>query len=53
MKIRLWIVLVLTLASVSACVVSPGGGGYRSGYGGGERWGQRGDQHDSGRRVWR
>ena len=41
-KIRLFVVLALTLLAVSACVVEPVGGGYRGGWG-----------HDEGRRVWR
>jgi len=45
-KIRLFIVLALTLMAVSACIVEPGGGGYRGGGGG---WGG----HDDGHRVWR
>lgn len=43
MKIRMFIVLALTLLAVSACVIEPIGGGYRGG-----GWG-----HDDGHRVWR
>jgi hypothetical protein len=60
MKIRFLIVLALTVLSVSACVVEPGGyrgGGYHGGYGGGYGGGH-GDflgnrDRDYGRRVWR
>jgi hypothetical protein len=40
-KIRLFIVLALTLLAVSACVIEPMGGGYRGG------------GHEDGHRVWR
>ena len=49
-KIRVFIVLALTLLAVSACVVEPIGGGY---HGGGGGWSGHEGGRDAGRRVWR
>lgn len=55
MKIRMFIVLALTMLAVSACVIEPGGGG-RGYYGGGHGYydgghGPYGGGHERG--VWR
>ena len=51
MKIRMYIVLALTLLAVSACVVEPvGGRGYYGGYNGGYHGGYYGGGYERG--VW-
>ena len=55
MKIRMFIVLALTLLAVSACVVEPvGGRGYYGGYNGGYYGGYHGGYYGGGyeRGVW-
>ena len=51
MKIRMYIVLALTLLAISACVVEPvGGRGYYGGYHGGYHGGYYGGGYERG--VW-